>query len=216
MKQKPTFSSARAAATDWQTYATAGDEWLVMHAMANQADMVPPLGPYLFTAGHALELYLKAVGCKRTGLLPSWTHDLETRWHEEKSADPALLTAHSFHPDRLADYKAGLRLDDYVAQGRPPAELLEFQAYAELFPILESVVDLKYLHLPTTALSLRQISFFMPSEIMTGIFGSIRRHLGWPVPDRADRVQDYATHAVLTEFGRRYLRMVLAASELPV
>ena len=75
---------------DWKSFVNLGDQWLISYA-------VPPMHSVpvkIFTIGHALELYLKAVIAKQTGSVDKavgFGHDIKKMWDKCKRIDPQFM-----------------------------------------------------------------------------------------------------------------------------
>lgn len=174
--------SERPALGEWSMLAGRADEWFHAHMLLSAVNSPPviPLSPFVFTAGHAVELYLKAVVTANESLKTAinLAHKLPLLWKRCETYDrfpfKGLLLPELLNLDR----------DIYSPEGRTSFSLGVQHHLGEnelLYLALRHVQDLKYLGVPGRTLhNEHKLSFGspVPNKVMISQLGRLA-HWTW-------------------------------------
>jgi hypothetical protein len=192
----------RAGADIWTDYADAGDQWLAAYA----AIPFEATWPVLFSVGHALELYLKAIKAKVEGIEPDHAHNVEQLWTDAVKVG-ALPPHLHFRPSHFKAFRDGKRVRDILKNGGITAEVWEFQERIELFPVLAAIRDLKYLPLQSDQLTTTVgLVVIRPNLYWAGVFRAMRLWLHWPDRPANDLLRRLVASGEIREHGAAFVR----------
>lgn len=159
---------------EWKSFLYPADEWLVCYASTPRSCH----SVQFFAAGHALELYLKAIHCRIVGDIQrsmKHGHNLVPLWTEIKSADPAFAPSFDIRPAVLAikalkgGYEKVLSVDD----------MKHYISYQELYMVMQHLADLKYLGAPLKSVSgTIGFAFSFPNPMWITLFVELRSYIG--------------------------------------
>lgn len=163
---------------DWSMLAGRGDEWFETHLRLS----LPPHGgslvsPWLFSAGHAVELYLKAAVALTANLTAAtkFGHKLGDLWKHCESLPGFPLRG------LVREHLLAQDLDLYsqtVRQNLPPDDAAHVAEHELLYLSMRHVQDLKYLGTPgATTRKLSAITFGtgVPNRPMIHTLGRLAR-----------------------------------------
>lgn len=187
----------------WHSLADSGDEWLVAYAC------IPPAatGASLYSIGHAIELYLKAAHTVKFGDIGTaigFGHRLWDIWNACRANDSGFMSAYQFRDEvRSIDLLDPAAADGLGVDAR--THLIEHQLF---YLVLKHLPDLKYFGLPwkTRKPMPSAVGFVHPDSRWIDFVRELRRCIGHPARDRADRVEQLIDSQVLPEVAANYLR----------
>jgi hypothetical protein len=157
---------------DWKSFVNLGDEWLISYA-------IPPMHSVsvkLFTIGHALELYLKAVIAKRTGSVDGlvlYGHNIKKMWDECKGIDPNFMHDYEIR-DSMID--ALSRRTDTPLN---PSDELDLAMNGDLYLVFCGLADWKYFGTVHKSPRMpRNLATAFPNVYWIHFFKALRSYLG--------------------------------------
>lgn len=153
-----------------------GDQWLLGYLhLPGSAAPVP-----LFSVGHAVELYLKAVFLKHDPKLDvrKKGHRIDKMLSEIRVSHPPLLASYELRDSAYAKFNLSSPLP-ISAVVDPDYE--HFIRHQELYWVARHLADIKYLGTIHNNLSPNFAVACMPANpYWANFFREIREHLGWP------------------------------------
>lgn len=188
---------------DWHSFAYEGDEWLVAYACIPGGT----IGPVLFTVGHAVELYMKAVHVKLFGDVTAaidLRHNIKRLWDACKGHDSGFMSAYEI---RDSIYSRDF-LDRKISSKFTPDDEMHFGSNQSLYIIFKHLQDLKYFHLPWKKGKVGPMVYMHPDPFWISFFKDLRKYLDYPPKGKADRIAQILEHEVLPIGAAQYLRQL--------
>jgi hypothetical protein len=171
---------------EWQSFLVSADQWIINYSLPAPHLM----SVKLFSAGHALELYLKASYAKITGDIDAamaFGHNLVKMWNASKSLDPSFIPRHELRAAVLA--LNILDPDEY--RTLPEDDLLHFLDHQELYVVAKHLPDLKYIGArPKTIKGDYLIVCAFPNPIWIPLFRDLRSFLNYPESRAKDPIAE--------------------------
>ncbi len=187
----------------WSRFVEQGDEWLIAYAC------IPPfaVGASLFSVGHAVELYLKAVYVAKFGTEAEATkfgHRIWNLWDKCRSRDSNFMSAYQLRESVL---EVDL-LDGNAMKSIPWEDQKHIMQYSNLYLVFKHLPDLKYFGLSwkTRQPKPSSIAYVFPDPRWIEFFRELRLYLGYPLPDRTDWISMALDRRDVPEPAATYLR----------
>ncbi len=194
-------------AYDWHVFLQPADQWLINYSLLPTDLSLTAV--QLFSVGHALELYLKAVNSKLTGDIYAaveWGHKVDRIWDDCKKRDPKFLPTYEL---RMAVLSRDI-LDPNDYSNWANEDLLHFVKYQELYTVAKHLADLKYFGAPLKSIKgAFACAWVFPNPMWADLFREIRIYLGLPENGQLDFISYYLENASLPSTSIDFLNQVL-------
>ncbi len=194
-------------ASEWRAFHRTADEWLINYSILPVGSSLTAV--QLFSVGHALELYLKAVNSKLTGNIDDavkFGHKVVAIWNDCKNRDPKFLPAYELRASVLA--RNLLDSNDYMTL--PQSDVFHFLEYQELYIVSKHLADLKYLGAPLKSVKgAYALTYVFPNPMWAFLFREIRSYLGIPEEGQWDLIQYQIEVGFLPPASLEFLNEVL-------
>ena len=160
---------------DWRSFQSWGDQWLINYSLP----LIWIADVKLFSVGHALELYLKAVRTKLTGDIDKsigFGHRIKGLWQDCKTYDPQFLPMYELRNSVLDTNILEGGLDKKLSQD----DFFHFLRFQELYMAARHLADLKYLGTKLKTANRVCYGTAFPNPMWSQLFSELRRYLGPP------------------------------------
>lgn len=188
---------------DWYNFARHADEWFANYASGANISG----GVTMFTLGHSLELYLKAVLVKRTddaeGVIKK-NHKIANLWKDCKT-DPKFLPDYSLD-EKFLEHDDIFSIDHLDFEDQE--DFKKFVEHRSVYIISNHLPDLKYglTKWKTLSEGQRRIMAWGTYEpYWITLFGSIRKYLEFPDHKEPDFLRIHLDQGRFSEQAKNYL-----------
>jgi len=161
----------------------------------------------LFSVGHALELYLKAVYAKLTGDVKAaigFGHDIPRLWKACKGLDQNFLPTRDIRQVVLSAMPLS---EKYMLDPQHKADFEHYLKNQELYLAAKDLKNWKYAGLPAPkGGGPGSFGYVHPNPYWLEFFRELRTYLGHPSPNRIDVIESQFESRALPPETEEYLR----------
>jgi hypothetical protein len=194
----------------WRSFLHTADEWFVAYALIPVGVSLPSVT--MFSVGHTVELYLKAVYARHIGSVDDaigYGHNIKGLWDACKTHDRNFMPDYEIRDEVYEVYtlERGERFEERFSED----DWESYRKLPELYLVAKYLPDLRYFWSPFRSIEGEYaMSSMHPNPSWIEFFRELRRYLGHPSPGELDFIRHQIDAGSLPDSARRYLERLYA------